>query len=316
MTGPRADIRTPAAGGVVMCGCTGTGVHVARYLLEHGVRIAQFVTLSPEKAAQMRVSGYTPFDGVAAEFGVPLRTVKKYSMNDEEDIAFFRERRFDILIQGGWQRLFPGEVLASLRVGGIGVHGSSEFLPKGRGRSPINWSIIEGKRRFILQFFIMNPSADAGPVFHSEMFDINEWDTCNTLYMKIAVVTKRVLLSRLPSLLAGDYTLAPQAGEPSWYPARTPEDGRIDWSGTLWDIHNFVRALAHPYPGAFTFAQGRRVNIWGAQPFDTRITFPGAAAGEVVEIFDGGEFVVNCNSGLLLVTSSEGTVRPGVVLGS
>ena len=299
-----------------MCGCTETGHDIARYLLEHGVPIAQFVTISAARAARVNASGYRPFDDLARRFGVPLRTANRYSLRDAEDIAFFRDQQFDLLIQGGWQRLFPAEVLASLRVGGVGVHGSAEFLPQGRGRSPVNWSLIEGKERFILHFFLMTPGIDDGDVFHYEMFDVNSWDTCRTLYMKIAVVTKRVLAGWIPRLLAGDYAPAPQEGEPSFYPARTPADGRIDWSRTMTEIYNFIRAQTRPYPGAFTSAGGERVNIWRAQPFDTRIAFPAARAGEVVDAFDTGEFVVNCNSGLLLVTESEGAVKTGQVLGT
>ena len=299
-----------------MCGCTETGHDIARHLLEHGVRIAQFVTISPEKAARVNASGYRPFDDLAARFGVPVRTARKYSLNDREDIAFFRDQRFDLLIQGGWQRLFPADVLSSLRVGGVGVHGSPEFLPKGRGRSPVNWSLIEGKERFILHFFLMTPGIDDGDVFHYEMFDVNAWDTCRTLYMKIAVVTKRALAEWIPRLIAGDCAGAPQRGAPSYYPARRPADGRIDWSRTMTEIYNFIRAQTRPYPGAFTSAGGERVNIWSAQPFDTRIAFPGAREGEVIDVFDTGEFIVNCNTGLLLVTESEPAVRAGQVLGT
>jgi len=301
---------------VVMCGCTETGWDIARHLLEQGVPIAQFVTIAPEKAAAVRASGYRRFDDLAARFGVPLRIARKYSLNDAEDIAFFRDMKFDLLIQGGWQRLFPADVLSTLRVGGVGVHGSSEFLPKGRGRSPLNWSLIEGKERFILHFFLMTPGIDDGDVFHYEMFDVNAWDTCRTLYMKIAVVTRRVLAAWIPRLLAGDYALAPQRGEPSFYPARRPADGKIDWSRTMMEIYNFVRAQTRPYPGAFTTAEGVRVNIWSAQPFDTRIAFPSAREGEVLDVFEGGEFIVNCNSGLLLVTESDPAVHTGQILGT
>jgi len=308
----------PAAvgGRVVMCGCTETGHEIARYLLEHGVPIAQFVTISPEKAARLKASGYRPFDDLAARFGVPIRAAKKYSLNDGEDIAFFRDMKFDLLIQGGWQRLFPADVLATLRVGGVGVHGSSEFLPKGRGRSPVNWSLIEGRERFILHFFIMTPGIDDGDVFHYEMFDVNAWDTCRTLYMKIAMVTERVLASWIPRLIAGEYGLTPQRGEPSFYPARCAADGRIDWRRPMMEIYDFIRAQTRPYPGAFTTLEGERVTLWSAQPFDTRIAFPGACEGEVLAVFGGGASVVNCNSGLLLVTECEPAMRAGEILGS
>ncbi|MBK8606779.1 MAG: hypothetical protein IPN82_08085 [Chitinophagaceae bacterium] len=105
------------------------------------------------------------------------------------------------MIQGGWQRLFPEEILETISIGAIGIHGSSELLPKGRGRSPINWSIIQNKKRFIIQYFLIKAGVDDGDIFYFESFDINEWDTCRTLYYKNSIVTKRVLVKWIPELL-------------------------------------------------------------------------------------------------------------------
>lgn len=290
---------------IVMCGCHEVGLNSIKSLLESGIEIDYFVTITPDKAKKLKVAGYVSFEPLAQEYNIPIYYVDKYSMKSEKDIVFFQEHQFDLLIQGGWQRLFPEKVLESLSIGSIGVHGSSEFLPKGRGRSPINWSIIENKKRFILHFFLMKPGIDDGDIFHYEMFDINEWDTCKTLYYKNSVITTQILIKYIPKLLVSDYTIVPQIGEPSYYPKRTKADGLIDWSKTVFEIHNFVRALTKPYPGAFTFLAGKEVSFWQVQPFDTRIAFPAALEGEVVEIFNSGDFVVKCNSGLLLVTDYE-----------
>ena len=87
------------------------------------------------------------------------------------------------------------------------------------------------------------------------------------------------------------------------------EDGLIDWNKPLSEIHNFVKALTKPYPGAFSFIDKQKIMIWEAQPFDTKISFPNSRYGEVVEKFSSGDFVVKCVSGLLLITSYEGNVE-------
>ena len=290
---------------IVMIGCLQVGYEIVKYLLEEGLKIDYFVTITKEKAIELNVSGFIDFTPLAKEYNIPVYIAEKYSLKSDADINFFKENKFDLVVQGGWQRLFPEEILATLKIGAIGVHGSSEFLPKGRGRSPINWSLIEGKRRFIIHYFIMKPGIDDGDVFHYEIFDINEWDDCNTLYYKNALISKRVLLKQIPLLLSNKYAVIPQHGEPSYYPKRTPEDGLIDWNKSVFDIYNFIRALTKPYPGAFGYMNNNKVTIWKAQPFDTRITFPGVQVGEIVEIFLNGQFVINCNSGLLLVTEYE-----------
>lgn len=288
-----------------MAGCTKPGYELINFMLQSGLKIDYFVTISKEKAEKLQVSGYADFRPLAAQYGIPVYEAEKYSLKSERDIAFFKEQQFDLLVQGGWQRLFPDAVLQTLSTGAVGVHGSSEYLPKGRGRSPINWSLIEGKKQFILHFFIIKPGIDDGDVFHHEIFDINEWDDCNTLYYKNIILSRQVLMKQIPLLLAGDYKVIPQEGEPTYYPKRTPEDGIIDWSKDVFEIYNFIRAQTKPFPGAFSFLEGKKITLWKAQPFDTRIEFPGAQNGEITEVFLNGQFIIRCKGGSLLVTDWE-----------
>lgn len=296
---------------IVMCGCHESGWEVINYLLEKGVKIDKFVSITKEKAKKLNVSGYKSFEDLSKKYSIPLYYAKKYSLTASEDVDFFKKEKFDLLIQGGWQRLFPPEVLANIKIGAVGVHGSSEFLPKGRGRSPINWSLIEGKKRFIIHYFLIKNGVDDGDIFHYEKFDINEWDDCRTLYYKNSIITKRVLLKWIPNLLEGKFEIKPQIGTPTYYPKRTPEDGIIDWTKSVYEIYNFVRALTHPYPGAFSYLNNKKITIWKAQPFDTQIDYKNADEGEIVEYFDDGNFLINCNSGLLLVTEYTGKVFSG-----
>jgi len=212
------------------------------------------------------------------------------------------------LILGGWQRLIPDNILSTLKIGGIGVHGSSEMLPKGRGRSPVNWSLIEGKNRYVLQLFLMTPGIDDGDILDFQTFDINKWDTCRTVYYKISVVQKRKLLELIPKIIKNEFKRIPQTGEPTFYPKRTPDDGLINWNQTSEKLYDFIRAITKPYPGAFSYLDNKKIKIWKAQPFDNKITYDQNKVGQIVEIFSSGDFVVNCYTGSLLVTEYDGTV--------
>ena len=88
-------------------------------------------------------------------------------------------------------------------------------------------------------------------------------------------------------------------------------DGLIDWDKPLKEIHNFMKALTKPYPGAFSFIGKQKIMIWEAQPFDTKITFSDSCYGEVVEKFSSGDLVIRCMDGLLLITNYEGNVESG-----
>ena len=159
----------------------------------------------------------------------------------------------------------------------------------------------------------MTPGIDDGDVITHEIFDINQWDTCQTIYYKISITQKRILEEFIPKLLSNNFKHIPQTGEPSYYEKRTPDDGLIDWSKSVHEIYNFVRALTRPYPGAFTFLNGQRLNIWKSQPFDPKIKYE-SKNGQIVEKFSTGDFVVSCKDGLLLITDYEGAVTVGEVL--
>lgn len=295
----------PDAHRLVMCGCHESGWFLIRDLLADGFRFAHFVTLTPAQGARYQVAGYRDFTDLAAQYGIPVYHPVSYALTDPADQAFFERQGFDLLIQGGWQRLFPEAVLRTLRVGAVGVHGSADELPKGRGRSPLNWSLIEGRRRFLMQLFLITPGVDDGDVVDVEDFDITPFDTIRTLYYKNAIVTRRMQRRTIPRLLDGTAERHPQRGVPSHYPRRTADDGRIDWEEMdVWAVHDFIRAQTRPYPGAFAALDGGLRTLWRAQVFDTRIRYPEAAYGDVVERF-GHDLVVKCRGGLLLIDDHE-----------
>jgi methionyl-tRNA formyltransferase len=281
------------------------------YLIENGIKISYFVSLTPEQAARYNVSGYHSYEEISKKHNIPIYYPKTYSMNTEEDYEFFHKQKFDLLFLGGWNRLIPNNIIKTLTIGGLGVHGSSDFLPKGRGRSPVNWSIMEGKKRFILQLFFLTDGVDSGDIIDYKIFDINNWDTCKTIHYNISITEKRLLKEQIPKILLNTFNRTPQRGEPTYYPKRTPDDGLIDWNKSVFEIFNFIRALTKPYPGAFSYLDKQRINIWEAQPFDTQIDYPDVQIGTIVEKFSSGDFIVKCSSGLLLITVYDGMVKSG-----
>src|SRR6185437_10374426 len=225
---------------LVMCGCAEVGVNLIGPLIEAGVQFKAFVALTPEQGKRYSVSGYADLRELARSHAIPVYVPESYALTAEQDIAFFRDNHFDLLVQGGWQRLFPAAVLNTLSTGAVGIHGSADFLPKGRGRSPLNWSLIEGRRRFLLHMFLIKPGVDDGDVFAIEDFDITPHDDIETLYLKVSLCSRHMLLRHLPDLLSGRIDVQPQRGEASYYPKRSPKDGRIDWENMdLDEIYNF-----------------------------------------------------------------------------
>lgn len=174
----------------------------------------------------------------------------------------------------------------------------------------MNWSIIEGRERFITNLFKYNEDMDAGKIVGTQYFDVFPWDDIRTLQHKNATAQVQLLLEHLPDLLSGTAELTPQPEDvdPTYYPKRVPSDGVIDWCEDTDRLFRLVRAVAKPYPGAFTFSENNeKVFIWKAQPFDTRITFDDEEPGTIVANHFDGTFVVRTGDASLFVSEWEAT---------
>ena len=290
---------------IVMCGCHEGGIKPILGLLEAGYKFDKFVCLDNSQARKYSVSGFYDFREIADKYNIEVYTPKAYSLKTDQDNEFFKLNNFDLLIQGGWQRLFPDEILKNLKIGALGLHGSSDLLPKGRGRSPMNWSLIENKKRFLMHLFMISPGVDDGDIIAVDQFDINEFDDINTLYFKYSLIYKKLLLENIRNILNGDIENIPQVGEPSYYKKRTEEDGFFNWEDKdIYQIYNFVRGQTKPYPGATTLLGNRKIKIWKCRPFDTRMIHKGNKYGEIIEKF-GSKLIINCRGGLLLIDDWE-----------
>ncbi len=284
-----------------MCGNHIGGKQIVKFLLDKGVIFSYFVTISKEEAKKNSISGFYDFTNMAKEYNIPIYYVEKFDLKSERDINFFKKHNFDLLIQGGWQRLFPYEILNTLDIGALGTHGGADFLPKYRGRSPLNWSLIENKKRFIMQLFLMKSGIDDGDIIDWFIFDINDFDDINTLYKKYSISLKYMILRNINELKK-DISIKKQVGIPLYYNKRTEKDSQINWEEMyVYDIYNLVRATTTPYPCAYSYINGIKIKIIKSQVFDTTLIYPDSSYGEIIEIFDDSTFLVNCLGGLLLV---------------
>jgi len=285
-------------------GCKTTTKECMENLIQLGYKINYLITLTPEQGKKHLVSGYMDLKKFATENNITLYYPEKYSLQSDNDENKVKKLNLDILLVIGWQRLIPKWLLDNLTIGAFGVHGSSEPLPKGRGRSPINWCLVEGKKEFITHLFKYNKDVDAGEIVGIQTFDINEFDSCQTLHFKNRISMNRLLEKHLDNLLNNTAVLTPQPDiEPTFYPKRTAEDGMIDWNKNVKEIYNLIRAVTYPFPGAFSYINGEKILIWNAQPFDTQLKYDDKALGEIVEVFYDKSFVVKAKDSTLFITN-------------
>ncbi|MEA5410137.1 formyltransferase family protein, partial [Haloarculaceae archaeon H-GB2-1] len=290
---------------IVFAGCTEAGLDLCRHVHEEIAPISEIVTLTPEQGEAYGVAGYHDWTSFAETHDVDVFTPNEYAMTGEEDVGHFEERDADLLLVHGWQRLVPGPILRTFEHDALGLHGSAFGLPKGRGRSPMNWSLIEGLDRFLLSTITLDEGADSGEVVATKKFDITDHDTIRTLYYKLVVAAQEMFEDAVPAVLDGTVSYETQTGEPTYYPKRTPEDGAIHWDDPTQQVYDLVRSVSEPYPGAFTEHVGERVLVWEAQPFSSDFFFD-AEPGTIVQVFTpDDDFVVKTADGSLLVTDWE-----------
>jgi methionyl-tRNA formyltransferase len=281
------------------------GLPAFEALLDAGADIVAAVTLTAEAAA--RRSGTADFGPLCRSAGVPLHRTS--DVNSPETVALLRSLDLDVLFVIGWNQILRAEALGTARVGVVGAHAS--MLPKNRGSAPINWALIRGEHEAGNSLLWLNDGIDTGAIIDSMAIPITPYDTCSTLYERVALTNRDMLLRLWCRLLKGQRPGTPQAEwtEPP-LPRRRPADGRLDWRDTSTRVYDFVRALTRPYPGAFGHLQGERWTVWQAAlpPLDAfPLAEPGVCLGPVVSPADDacGQLVA-CGRGAVTVLEAEG----------
>ncbi len=294
-------------GNIVVIGCLEETLDTLSFFYHLGGSVDAVVTLPEKVTLDAGSTNWADLKPFAREHNLPLHMGTSYSMDNPEDFKLIRKLDPVIMPVVGWQRLVPDSIISLAPMGCVGFHGSANFLPWGRGRSPINWSIIEGRNRFILHMIQLAPGVDDGDIIGFEVYDIQPEDTCRSVYYKTSMTQARLLRRFLPLILKGICPHSPQAGEPFYYPKRTSGDGLIDWKAPAEQVNRLVRAVTFPYPGAFTYLNGKRVNIWESRNFGDNLLTADAKPGEVVFVSSNHlrEAVVQTGKGALLVTSYE-----------
>lgn len=307
---------------VVVFGVKDTTAQIVAFIQEKIGKVDLVVTIHPDVLGGNQVSGYQGLGYLTERYGIPVWEARSYGLKDEETTRFFAENQFGIGISMGWQRLIPESVLNRFSAGVFGFHGSCGYLPYGRGRSPLNWSVINGDTRFILNLFQYDEKPDSPNVFAKEMFAINPHDTIRTLQYKNVLVSKRLIARLLEAWREGRVQVKRESKDfDGWYGKRTAADGKLDFHAKTREIYNLVRGVTRPFPGAFCVCGENRVTVWQAQPFDEMLDFSDYRPGEIIDILDD-KLIVRTVDGSLLIgdyccVDSEGKesrLRPGMIL--
>ncbi len=210
---------------------------------------------------------------LAEEHGIPYYTPN--SLKDEKWLNLVKNAEPDYIFSFYYRQIIPKAYLEIPKVAALNLHGS--LLPKYRGRQPANWVLINGERETGVTLHVMEEKPDTGPIVAQRKVEISFDDDISSLYEKLISASRQLILDVLPQLKKKNITTTPQVGPSSYFGGRKPEDGLIHWEKDALSIYNLVRAVTHPYPGAFTFLEGKKLYVWKAYPEEKEHSFtPGS----------------------------------------
>ncbi|OGQ49870.1 MAG: hypothetical protein A2W66_10220 [Deltaproteobacteria bacterium RIFCSPLOWO2_02_56_12] len=236
---------------------------------------------------------------LARQHHLPVYTPS--SPNTPGFIDLIRKLAPDLILSFYYRRILSRELLAIPRLGGINLHGS--LLPKYRGRSPVNWVLVNGESETGVTLHYMVEKADAGDIIAQRRVLIDREDTALSLFRKMTVAAAKLLKETYPLIKAGTAPRTPQDSQSaSTFGGRRPEDGKITWESPAFSIYNLIRAVTHPYPGAFTFHNGRKLYVWGAALNHRSSTVNKGIPGTIEAVEKGRGMFVSTEEGSLLVT--------------
>ncbi|WP_434524571.1 bifunctional UDP-4-amino-4-deoxy-L-arabinose formyltransferase/UDP-glucuronic acid oxidase ArnA [Photorhabdus asymbiotica] len=213
-------------------------------------------------------------------------------------IERIRELKPDVIFSFYYRNMLSEDILSLASLGAFNLHGS--LLPKYRGRAPINWAILNGETETGVTLHKMVLKPDAGDIIAQHKVAITETDTSLILHGKIRKAAEELLDQVLPQINAGTYISTPQdQSQATYFGRRTAADGEIDWSKSATEINNLIRAVAEPYPGAFTFLGERKITIWRASPLhESHNKQPGT-------VLSVEPLVIACGKGALEIISGQ-----------
>lgn len=235
------------------------GCACLREILRGGVAVQALFTCEDDPAEEI---WFPSAAKLARAGGISVHTPSSLG---SEEFRLVESLRPDAIFSFYYRSMIPEKFLLLPPRGAFNMHGS--LLPKYRGRACINWAVLRGETETGATLHHMVKRADAGDIVDQQSVPILFEDTALDVSRKVAEAARVLMERNIPLIAEGRAPRRPQdEKEATCFGRRTPADGLINWNGKAVEIYNLVRAVTHPWPGAFTNASGRKTYIWKAFP--------------------------------------------------
>ena len=241
---------------IVLMGYHNIGCIVLKALLRHNIHVPAVITHRDKPDENI---WFRSLRNVAINHAVRVCYSEDY--NNEGLYKLINELQPDLIFSAYYRHLIPERILNIAKYGGVNIHGS--YLPKYRGRVPVNWQIINGETEGGVTLHYMTKKADAGNVIAQKKIKILDNDTPTELFKKIEERTIEMLEEELSDIDSWKQKAFKQNhDEATVFKGRKPEDGLINWLDPSNEIYNLIRGITKPYPGAYSFIGDKIFFIW------------------------------------------------------
>ncbi|MBI5298913.1 MAG: methionyl-tRNA formyltransferase [Deltaproteobacteria bacterium] len=277
---------------VVFVGCVEFSRFALKALIDAKADIVGIFTI--DDSLKKGVSDFACFDDLINGLNIPIFKFRDF--NSKESLQTLENLNPDLMYVIGWSWLVKKQLMDVPKKGVIGLHPT--LLPKGRGRAPIPWTILNGLKQSGATIFFIAEQADAGDILKQVSYPIDEDETATTLYKKVCEATYQLVSETYPKLIANrEERLKQDDSLATLWIKRKPSDGLLHWSHSTKNLYTLIRAVTHPYPGAFTFLRGKKMIVWQAKP---TLCPKESFAGSVVSVQNDGVVVTTGDGALLL----------------
>lgn len=267
------------------------------------------ISYSPTPVNNVLHADFTP---ICEQAGIPLKLMTE-GMRDQDLLDWAAGLEPDAFLVVGWHHMIPQTWLDLAPA--YALHAS--LLPDLAGGAPLVWALILGRTETGVTMFQMDSGVDSGRILGQRAFPIESRDTIKELLTKAEIAAHDLVLDQFARLIAGAFSLTHQDLESRHVvPQRSPADGQIDWHQTADEIDRLIRAITKPYPGAFSYVDGIRVNVWSAEPVNLGPESQSLelALRQILDVANPGSFAlvgeelyVRCGMGTLRISEWEGS---------
>jgi methionyl-tRNA formyltransferase len=291
------------------------------FLGNHTVGVTALATIAQtDEVVGVIAHPFDPEDGARYQSVFDFANTRGWPVirgkGSESSVAdFLQNSAPDLIWVTDYRYLLPPSVLATAKLGAVNLHPS--LLPAYRGRAPTNWAILEGETRLGLTAHFIDAGMDSGDIVAQIPYELAESEDVGDALDKLYPIYEAVTHDVLQAFRSGQINRVTQDERKAFSrPARRPSDGLIDWNQSSSQVINLVRAVAAPYPGAFTYLDRNKATVWRAvRALNQKQE---GAPGEVIGFDSAENPIVRCADTAIVITKFE-AYRPvaiGDYLGS